>query len=54
MNNLEIREALWKRNMKQWELAEKLGVSESVLCRKLRNELSEEERDKILKVIKEK
>lgn len=52
MNNIEIRLELTKKNMKQWQLAELLGVSESVICRRLRKELPKEEKEKILTVIK--
>lgn len=37
--------------MKQWEVARLLGVSESVLSRKLRDELPEEEQNRIISVI---
>ncbi len=39
--------------IKQYELAELLGLSETVLCRKLRKELPKEEKEKIIKLIKE-
>jgi predicted XRE-type DNA-binding protein len=37
--------------IKQWQLAEALGISETHFSRKLRKELPEEEREKILSVI---
>ena len=37
----------------QWQLADKLVISEMSLVRKLRYELSEEEKQKILKAIDE-
>lgn len=49
--NLEIRNKLKERNIKHWELAYKLGVSEYTLVRKLRIELSKEDKDKILNTI---
>lgn len=51
MKNLEIREALRKKRMYHWELAELLGITEFTLSRKLRCELPEEEKNKILKLI---
>ena len=51
MKNECIREELKKRNLKQWELAKMLGVSEFTLTRRLREELPEEEKKKILEVI---
>lgn len=51
MKNHEIREALKASGMKQWELAEQLNVSEFTFSRKLRTELPEDEKQKILTVI---
>ena len=39
--------------MKQWELARLLGMSESVLSRKLREELPEDEQDRIIALIEQ-
>lgn len=51
MNNKEIRKALIEANMKQWELAELIGITEWTLSRKLRKELPVEEKEKILQLI---
>ena len=51
MKNMEIRTELMKRGMKNYELAELLGIADSALSRKLRKELSEDEKQKILEVI---
>lgn len=51
MNGKEIRSQLTKANMKQWELAQKLGVSEATLIRWLRSEVSGEKQEKILQII---
>ncbi len=51
MENMEIRIEMTKRNMKQWQLANLLGISESVLSRKMRKELPPDEKKKILDVI---
>lgn len=51
MNNLRIRIAMTEKNVRQWELARLMGVSESVLSRRLREELPEEEQDRIVKLI---
>lgn len=40
-----------QRNVKQWEVAEALGISEYTLCKKLRHELPDDLRDKVLEVI---
>lgn len=49
--NLEIRNSLKKQNIKHWELANKLGISEYTLVRKLRMELPKEDKKKILDTI---
>lgn len=51
MNNIRIRVKMAEHGVKQWEVARALGISESVLSRKLRDELSEEEQEKIFKAI---
>ena len=51
MKNVEIRSAFMQAGIKQWQLAEALGISETHFSRKLRKELPEEERKKILSVI---
>ena len=53
MNNLKIRLALLEHNLKQWQLAKLLKVSESTVNRLLREELPEEEQDRILSLINE-
>lgn len=50
-SNDDIRKALEDNNMAQWRLADLLGVSEGTLGRKLRHELSDEEKQKIIKII---
>ena len=51
MKNETIRKVLRDSGMKQWELAELLGISEFTLSRKLRNELPQEEKERILNLI---
>jgi len=53
MKNLDIRRKLKEAKIMQWQLADKLGVSEMTLIRKLRYELTEEEKQKIFTIIKE-
>lgn len=50
-SNVEIRKALSKANIKQWELAEMMQIAETTLCRKLRKELPEEKKKEILELI---
>lgn len=53
LNNQKVRFALLENNMKQWELAKLLDMSESVLSRKLREELPDDEQERIVRVIRE-
>ena len=53
MRNMEIRQRLKECNIKHWELADLLGISESTLCVKLRKELPDNDRERILCVINE-
>lgn len=51
--NQEVREALHNKGMKQWELADMLGISEFTLTRWLRKELTEDKKELLLKAINE-
>ena len=53
MNNLEIKEQIKRSGLKQYEVAKLLNISEFTLVRHLRYELPQEEKEKILKIIKE-
>ena len=53
MKNMIIRNSLKKASMKQWELADLLGISEQTLVRRLRHELSQEEQERIANLIME-
>ena len=53
MKNLDIRKKLKEVNVKQWELADKLGIAEMTLVRKLRYEFPEEEKQRIFAIINE-
>ena len=52
-NNVKIKVAMLKADMKQWELARLMGIHEGSLSRKMRDELPEEEQEKIVKLIEE-
>ena len=51
IKNLEIRQKLLEADVKQWEVARKLSISESAMSRKLRVTLTEDERWKTLNAI---
>ena len=50
-NNVKIRLKMFEAGMKQWHVARLLGMSESTFSRKLRDELPEEEQDRIIALI---
>lgn len=52
MKNFEIKLALFRSGIKQWELADRLGVSESKLSRMLRKDLTDDQKQVILEIIK--
>jgi pyrroloquinoline quinone (PQQ) biosynthesis protein C len=51
MNNKEIRNAAGGHGLKLWEVAEAIGMNESAFSRKLRKELPQEEKQRILEAI---
>ena len=53
MMNKLIKDALEKHDLKQWELAELMGINEFSLSRKMRHELPKEEQLKIVSLIEE-
>lgn len=53
MNNQEIRNAAKKKGVKMWEIAEVYGINDGNFSRKLRHELPEGEKNKILAIIDE-
>lgn len=53
MHNLSIRIALIKNNVRQWEVARELNMSESVFSTLIREELPEERQAEIVRVIEQ-
>ncbi len=51
MNNINIRVAMMENNLKQWQLAKLLNVSESTVNRLLREELPKDKQDQIVDLI---
>lgn len=51
MANREVRVAAMDAGVKMWRVAETLGMADSSLSRKLRHELPDEEKVKILDII---
>ena len=52
-SNEDIRQAAKKKGIFFWQIADKLGISESTLYRKLRYKLPKNERKKIMDIIEE-
>lgn len=53
MRNQDIHEAFKKSGVKKWLVAEKLGIADTTFSKKLRKELSQSDKRKILKAINE-
>ena len=51
MNNQEIRRACKVHGVKLWEVAEALGITDASFSRKMRRELPDDEREKVLAII---
>ena len=51
--NSEIHIACVSNDIKKYQIAEKLGITDTAFSRKLRTELKKEEKEKILKIISE-
>lgn len=52
-NNVELRVAAKSSGVKLWEVAEAIGISDGMFSRKLRRELPERERVKLLHIVAE-
>ena len=53
MANKDIRRAMFEKEIRQWELAKMLNVSEAQVSRMLRSELPDEKKAQILSVIED-
>ncbi len=51
--NMELRLYAMGKGVRMWQIAEKFGISEAYFCKKMRNELSDEEADKFRKFVDE-
>lgn len=49
--NMKIREKARNSGVRLWQIADALGMQESLFSKKLRKELTEDEREKILSII---
>ena len=53
MANETIRKEAKKNRVAHWEIAENLGINESVFSRKMRHELPKKQADEILSIIRQ-
>lgn len=51
MCNSDIRKAIKEARLLQWEIASQMGVSEYTLCKWLRKELTDEQRQRVVSAI---
>ena len=51
--NKALRKQIEKSGIKQWQIADALGVADSTFTRWLRHELPEERKNEVLRVIEE-
>lgn len=51
MKNIEVRNAAGGYGLRLWQIAEALGMNDSAFSRKLRKELPQKEKEKILAII---
>lgn len=51
MNNREIRLYAAGNGVRLWQIAKEMGIRDSSLSRKLRSELSDDEKQKIMEII---
>lgn len=51
--NSDIRGLIKSKNIKQWQVAQKLGIAESTLIRWLRTELPQANKEEFIKAINE-
>lgn len=53
MNNSEIKKYAAEKKVRIWQIADKLGIADYSLSRKLRHELPDEEKVRIINLIDE-
>ena len=49
--NIEIRESAKKNGVKLWQVAEEIGMTDAAFSRKLRHELPDNDRTRVLNAI---
>lgn len=51
MGNMEIRKKILESGVRQWMIADVLGITENTFSKKLRKELPKKEKEKVLEAI---
>lgn len=51
MSNAEIKRTAKERGIPLWKIAEKMGIGDYTLSRKMRHELPQEEQDQIIEIM---
>lgn len=51
--NVEIRNSAKEKGVKLWRVAEALGMADSAFSRKLRHELDDEEKNRVMSAIEQ-
>lgn len=51
LKNVEVRRLAKEKNVRHWQIADEIGVSESTFVHWLRKELSDEKKEKIIAAI---
>lgn len=52
MNNLDVRQAIYAKRLKHYEVAQALGISQSMFSKMLQRELDDKEKKKIMQAIR--
>lgn len=52
-HNLTIRDEASRSGVRLWQVAERMGLTEFTLSRKLRHELSDEDQARVLEIIRD-
>ncbi|MBR3244189.1 MAG: hypothetical protein IKF90_16085 [Parasporobacterium sp.] len=52
MANMKIKVEIMKSGLKQWQVADLVGIRDDAFSRKLRHELPREEQDRIVELIR--
>ena len=53
MANMKLKVAILQSGMKQWQVANLIGIRDDAFSRKLRYEMPEEEQDEIIELIRQ-